>query len=170
MGVSNGDSADGDWPISSRWSGRRTPWLRRATKASDEPVIYASGRGPDQPRAVFRLLRPAGTRRPLWKGAEGWFDADRFAVGPLPPWTDREPSLANLVAAIAKADLAQLDESDETASPLRLNGAFGLRLDWWRERGASSMKLWAGRMNSTRIARAMQNALVGDAGGSGRPS
>ena len=97
----------------------------------------------------------------LWSGAEGWFVADQFAFGPLASSTREEVLLADLISAIAKADLEQMDEADETASPLRLNSAFGLRLDWWREPSASAMKLWAGRMNSTRIARAMQNALVG---------
>ena len=94
----------------------------------------------------------------MWSGAEGRFEAGHFVINASTHRSDL--SLAALVMAIAQEELSQLDPVDETASPLLLRGVFDLRLDWWHERGASALKLWAGRMNSTRIARAMQSALV----------
>ncbi|MDR0967120.1 MAG: hypothetical protein LBM75_11610 [Myxococcales bacterium] len=66
--------------------------------------------------------------------------------------------LGELLEALSSAKLQQLDESDETQSPLCLTEPFSLRLDWWRDElaGGGELKTWAGgTMDSTRIERSM---------------
>ena len=94
----------------------------------------------------------------LWPGAEGWFAKDDrafhiAAVG---------GSLAELVREMSTATLTQLDGEDPTGSPLGVGAPFGsLRLDWWQDNraGGKELKVWAGRMESLRIAAGMQYAL-----------
>jgi CRISPR-associated protein Csb3 len=65
------------------------------------------------------------------------------------------------MSAISKAELVQLDSSDVTASPIHISPPFDLRLDWWKSDNPAfaGLKVWAGTMESFRIARAMQYAL-----------
>src|SRR3954465_14864073 len=67
----------------------------------------------------------------LWPGAEGWFaDADRqfHLVG--------TKSLAELVGAIADADVKLLDADDIYSGRLTITvGERPLVLDWWHELG-----------------------------------
>jgi len=90
----------------------------------------------------------------LHHGACGWFDAGRFNISD-------GPSLADLIAAITAAKLTQTDTEDTTASPILIEKPFALRLDWWKsgDRTASDLKVWAGTMESYRIARAMQHTM-----------
>lgn len=90
----------------------------------------------------------------LWPGAEGWFDDSQFLIA-------CEGDIATLLKAVSEADLEQLDPNDETASPIRLGGMFNRVLDWWRDDmfGGKALKVWAGRMNGIRIARAMKSAI-----------
>ncbi|MFP6589968.1 MAG: hypothetical protein VCE12_05530, partial [Candidatus Latescibacterota bacterium] len=62
---------------------------------------------------------------------------------------------------LVETPLTQLDADDDTASPIYLSGPFELRLDWWKDgmAGGRKLKVWAGRMGSVRIARAMQQAM-----------
>ncbi|MDX2110300.1 MAG: hypothetical protein SFY80_08685 [Verrucomicrobiota bacterium] len=84
----------------------------------------------------------------------GWFEDKNFCLA-------NTPTLSELLKAICTAVLEQLDPDDATASPIRIHPPFDLRLDWWKtsDRTASSLKVWAGTMESFRIARAMQNAM-----------
>lgn len=90
--------------------------------------------------------------------AQAWFEDSHFVVSSA-------PSLADLVQSIRDVDLLQTDQDDKTASPIEIAAPFSLRLDWWksRDRADSDLKVWAGTMDSFRIARAMQNALRADA-------
>ncbi|MHB1559241.1 MAG: hypothetical protein ACYC61_17445 [Isosphaeraceae bacterium] len=91
----------------------------------------------------------------LLGGAEGWFERGRFRIvagGDLP----------SLMETISRVELRQLDPDDNTSSPIEvvLPGR-PLRLDWWLDEraGGKDLKVWAGTMESVRIARAMQKAL-----------
>jgi len=91
----------------------------------------------------------------LWSEAEGWFEGGEFCIA-------TKGTLAALVQAISTAELAQLDSSDNTSSAIEIRSPFRhLRLDWWHDNrsGGKELKVWAGTMQSVRIARAMQNAL-----------
>ena len=91
----------------------------------------------------------------LWSGAEGWFDRGEFGItagGGLP----------DLIHNLLQVALVQLDVEDDTASPIEMGAPFRpLRLDWWRDEraGGKELKVWAGSMESVRIARAMQHAM-----------
>jgi CRISPR-associated protein Csb3 len=86
--------------------------------------------------------------------AQGWFEADHFHIS-------EGPSLVDLIAAVTTAKLTQIDPEDVTASPILIEIPFALRLDWWKsgDRTTSDLKVWAGRMESFRIARAMQQTM-----------
>lgn len=95
----------------------------------------------------------------LWDGAEGWFCGDgsnEFRVR-----TGGE--LDELVHHLTEVELVQLDSDDKTASRIQLAGEpfRDLRLDWWHDSwaGGKEVKVWAGTMESVRIARAMQHAM-----------
>jgi CRISPR-associated protein Csb3 len=91
----------------------------------------------------------------LWGGAAGWFAAGEFRVS-------ASGELADLVYQLSRADLVQLDPADNTASPIEIGLPFrSLRLDWWHDEraGGRELKIWAGTMESFRIARAMQHAM-----------
>jgi CRISPR-associated protein Csb3 len=84
----------------------------------------------------------------------GYFEAGCFVIaGGLP--------IDVLVKRIADVELKKLDPGDTTASPIQFTEPFGLRLDWWKsgDRVSSDLKVWAGTMESFRIARAMQHAM-----------
>ncbi len=91
----------------------------------------------------------------LWGEAEGWFEQRRFTIS-----TGGE--LTRLVREFVGAPLRQIDPDDGTASPLELGPPFRMRLDWWQDEGSGgkNLKVWAGTMDSTRIARAMRSALT----------
>lgn len=86
--------------------------------------------------------------------AVGWFDADSFHIAD-------GPTLPDLIRQFTEVDLVQTDASDATASPIIIPAPFHLRLDWWKagDRGSSDLKVWAGTMESFRIARAMQMTM-----------
>ena len=90
----------------------------------------------------------------LWDGAQGWFGRENSCVtagGALP----------DLIRALCQAELVQLDPDDNTASPIEIGRPFRtLRLDWWHDdhAGGKELKVWAGTMESARIACAMQYA------------
>jgi hypothetical protein len=91
----------------------------------------------------------------LWGAAEGWFEQGEFRIvtgGGLP----------DLIREVSHVVLVQLDPDDDTASPIEMGAPFQtLRLDWWHDEraGGKELKVWAGTMESIRIARAMQHAL-----------
>jgi CRISPR-associated protein Csb3 len=86
--------------------------------------------------------------------AVGWFERGSFCVS-------HSPKLNKLLTTITGAELQQLDPEDTTASPIQIPAPFHLRLDWWKAggRSTSDLKVWAGTMESFRIARAMQHAM-----------
>jgi CRISPR-associated protein Csb3 len=90
--------------------------------------------------------------------AKAWFAPGFFFVSDTPP-------LPELIGLLRGVLLVQTDPEDTTASPIEISSPFSLRLDWWksRARADSDLKVWAGTMESFRIARAMQNALRADA-------
>jgi len=94
----------------------------------------------------------------LSPNAQAWFEPASFFVS-------NGPSLAGLIKLLREVRLIQIDPKDVTASPIEVSAPFSLRLDWWksRARADSDLKVWAGTMESFRIARAMQNALRADA-------
>ena len=88
--------------------------------------------------------------------AEGWFEDGEFCIR-------GSGSLDAVITAISTAELIQLKPSDVTASPIHIPAPFDLRLDWWKsgDRDFAGLIVWAGTMESFRIARAMQHALRG---------
>jgi hypothetical protein len=91
----------------------------------------------------------------LSAGAEGWFEARQFCI-------NAEADLGELVRSVAKAEVVQLDPDNNTSSPIGMRAPFrSLRLDWWHDEqaGGKELKVWAGTMESVRIARSMQHAL-----------
>lgn len=91
----------------------------------------------------------------LWDGARGWFENRDFCIV-------ADGNLADLVSAISHVELKQLDPSNDTSSPIGIDTPFRpLRLDWWLDEraGGKELKVWAGRMDSVRIARAMQYSM-----------
>jgi hypothetical protein len=98
----------------------------------------------------------------LWAGAEGWFEDACFYLRESDKRGMRERTLGSLLTAINETALVAIDPEDETASPIQIERPFDLRLDWWTDRrsGGHQLKVWAGRMSSARIARAMQRAMA----------
>lgn len=91
----------------------------------------------------------------LWPGAVGWFSPRVFQVA-------TSGTLGELVQALTAAEFSATDADDKTASPILIGEPFRpLALDWWRDAraGGRDLKVWAGTMESTRIALAMRYAL-----------
>ncbi len=89
--------------------------------------------------------------------AVGWFDGSHFRLS-----SSQQMSLGSVIGFACESTLEVVDPRDETASPLDYRtGKNPLRLDWWKAKRAdgASLKTWAGRMQCSRIARAMQGAL-----------
>ena len=86
--------------------------------------------------------------------AMGWFEKDFFRIS-------KGPSLAEVVGKLTVSEFKKVDHNDATASPILITGPFNLQLNWWKntDRKMSGLKLWAGRMESFRIAKAMQDAM-----------
>lgn len=121
---------------------------------SDHPAtirIRVDVTNPGQFFACCGLLELASRMAP---DSAGWFEPGRFCLS-------HSPSLGELIASITAAKLTQLDPEDATASPIFIEAPFRLRLDWWKsgDRSTSDLKVWAGRMESFRIARAMQHTM-----------
>lgn len=97
----------------------------------------------------------------LLRGAEGWFEGQAFFIRPLNSGNTEGLGLSTLLGATAKAPLTQIDQSDDFASPVKLNEPFDLGLDWWKDNrsGGVQLKVWAGSMRNVRIASAMQVTL-----------
>jgi CRISPR-associated protein Csb3 len=112
---------------------------------------------PGQFFACCGLLELAGR---LWQGAEGWFADRGFCFRPLYP-SAANPTLTDLISAISRTSLRQVDVDDDFSSPIEMRTPFDLRLDWWKDNqaGGDRLKVWAGSMRSVRIARAMQGVL-----------
>ena len=129
---------------------------RRRTKRDDSTRSEHPCEGrPDQPRPVLCVLRLARARGPDLGRALGWFEGREFFVS-------TGGGLADTIQGITIAELAQVDPDDNTASAINvLLPERPLRLDWWRDEyaGGKELKVWAGTMESVRIARAMQRAM-----------
>ena len=93
---------------------------------------------------AFRLKGDAAAR----------FEGTRFVV-------EAGCALGDVVGPLSRIALQQLDPEDNTASPIGLPAPFGLVIDWWKDEasGGRDLKVWAGRMESVRIAQAMVAAL-----------
>lgn len=98
----------------------------------------------------------------LWRGAEGWFGDSSFHIRRVNV-ADNTATLNALLRQIAAAELKQLDDGDPYASPIHFAKPFCMTLDWWKDKaaGGGRLKVWAGRMQSVRIAKAMQAAIGG---------
>jgi CRISPR-associated protein Csx14 len=94
----------------------------------------------------------------LWPGAEGWFQGREFCIA-------CGGELADLIRSLTRAELIQLDPDNDTGSAINIRSPFRpLVLDWWHDdrAGGKELKVWAGTMESVRIARAMQHAMRDD--------
>lgn len=93
----------------------------------------------------------------LWPGAEGWFGSgDRsFHI------QSGVHALPELLHAVSHAELTIVNADDPLSSPIRIGRPFRpLTIDWWEsDRTARDFKVWAGKMESYGIARAMQHAI-----------
>ncbi|HEX3151349.1 MAG TPA: hypothetical protein VHR66_24940 [Gemmataceae bacterium] len=97
----------------------------------------------------------------LWPSSfvEGWFENNdqRFCLSGTEP-------LAELIQKIANTTVSLLDEDDVYSGRVTIGiGSPSFVLDWWHEAGgradAKDLKVWAGQMQSARIAQAMQHAM-----------
>jgi CRISPR-associated protein Csb3 len=91
----------------------------------------------------------------LWTGAQGWFERRTFCI-------NADGSLADLMAAVTSTTLHQIDPENDTSSSIEIQSPFRpLILDWWHDvyAGGKELKVWAGTMESVRIASAMQHAM-----------
>jgi CRISPR-associated protein Csb3 len=119
-----------------------------------EPTIRVNV-DPTNPGQFFGCVGLLELSNRLWEGAEGWFEQDIFCIsagGELP----------DLIRISSQLELVQLDPEDDTSSPIEIVLPSGsLRLDWWLDElaGGKELKVWAGTMESVRIARAMQHAM-----------
>jgi CRISPR-associated protein Csb3 len=106
---------------------------------------------PGQFFACCGLLELASRLDP---SARGQFVQNVFAV-------DAARDLGDIIGALAREPLIQVVDDDETSSPIHIPPPFGLRLDWWKDEatGGRELKVWAGSMQSLRIARAMLSAI-----------
>lgn len=88
----------------------------------------------------------------LWPGAEGWFEERLFCIA-------CGGELDSLIKELCNVELIQVDPNNKTASPIAFGTPIaGLYLDWWFDEmaGGKKMKVWAGTMESVKIARALQ--------------
>lgn len=75
------------------------------------------------------------------------------------------PTLVELLRALQEGPIAPADDPLETdaepgkASPIAIGGRFNLRLDWWTDRRARDLKVWAGTMDGPSIFRSMVKAV-----------
>ena len=91
----------------------------------------------------------------LWSGAEGWFAGGQFRI------TSACGTLTELLQPVRLAELRQVDPDNDTSSAIAIGPPFDLLLDWWLDErsGGRQLKVWAGTMQSVRIARAMRSTL-----------
>ncbi|HEX8295303.1 MAG TPA: hypothetical protein VF593_03325 [Chthoniobacteraceae bacterium] len=117
--------------------------------------IHVDPTNPGQFFACCGLLELASR---ISAAAEGCFEGTGFILRSA-------GNFADLIAAIRTAAFRQLDTSDATASPIQIGAPFYLRLDWWKDEvpALAGLKVWAGTMESFRIAKAMQNAMRAEA-------
>jgi CRISPR-associated protein Csb3 len=106
---------------------------------------------PGQFFACCGLLELAGR---LSIEAEGRFVGDEFEIV-------HAGDLGTLMRTLTNAKLRQLDPEDATSTRIYIEAPFNLRLDWWKDdvSALAALKVWAGTMESFRIARAMQHAM-----------
>jgi hypothetical protein len=98
----------------------------------------------------------------LWPGSEGYFAEDGLSFSIEAP----NKTLSDLINAIAYASMRHIDVSDPYSSPIEIGAPFRpLVIDWWNHdfHGARDLKVWAGKMESYGIARALQHSLRRDA-------
>jgi CRISPR-associated protein Csb3 len=113
--------------------------------------VHVDVRNPGQFFACCGLFELASR---MSEGAVAHFETERFIV-------EAACSLDELLDGLTGSPLAEVDQEDSTASPIGLPEVFGLRLDWWKDAGGGGreLKVWAGTMQSLRIAQAMVTAL-----------
>jgi CRISPR-associated protein Csb3 len=116
--------------------------------------IQVNPTNPGQFFACCGLLEFAGR---ISTDAEGRFIGDEF-------WIENAGDLPSLIHAITGAKLRQLDADNATSTRIQIEEPFNLRLDWWKDDvpALAALKVWAGTMESFRIARAMQDAMRAD--------
>lgn len=122
------------------------------SKSEPSIAVLVDASNPGQFFACCGLLELAER---LWGRAEGWFADGRFCI-------DTKGGIEKLVQAIGRAEVSQVDPEDDTSSPVSIGEPFrGLLLDWWHDKwsGGRELKVWAGTMESARIAKAMQFAI-----------
>ncbi|PTY01573.1 hypothetical protein DB346_12565 [Verrucomicrobia bacterium LW23] len=136
------------------------------TRTTSHIRIDVDPANPGQYFACCGLLELA-SRLQAATGASGWFEDGAFCLA-------TGLSLEELIGAVGRISLVQVDPDDGTASPILMKYApeigappvpgtdpFELLLNWWKsdDRAITDLKVWAGTMDSYRIARAMQSAI-----------
>jgi CRISPR-associated protein Csb3 len=113
--------------------------------------IQVDPTNPGQFFACCGLLELAGR---ISAEAEGRFVGHEFQI-------ENVGDLAELIRMITTTELRQLDADDATATRIQIEAPFKLRLDWWKDDAPalSALKVWAGKMESLRIADAMRLAM-----------
>jgi CRISPR-associated protein Csb3 len=90
----------------------------------------------------------------LQPGAKGWFEGSDFHIA-------SDVTLAELIEKISRVELRAMDPGNSTSTRIQIGSPFNLRLDWWLDdrAGGRDLKVWAGTMESARIAQAMQRTM-----------
>ncbi|HEY7327580.1 MAG TPA: hypothetical protein VH592_08070 [Gemmataceae bacterium] len=114
--------------------------------------VNVDPRNPGQFFACCGLLELADR---LWGGVEGWFADNQFHSA------HTGGTLADVLQAVSLAELHQVDPDNDTSSAILIGPPFDLLLDWWQDErsGGKQLKVWAGTMQSVRIARAMRGTF-----------
>jgi len=120
--------------------------------------VHVDVTNPGQFLACCGLLELADR---LWRGAEGWFEKNRFHI--------RSPAenvnVQKILACLAEARSVELSGSiDPKVPPVGLGPPFDLRLDWWLDSdGKKSIlgKMFSGQKRTLLDVRRLQRALKG---------
>lgn len=110
---------------------------------------------PTNPGQFFACCGLLELAERLWPGAEGWFEHGSFCIACA-------GNQAKLINALAQARFRPIEHEDTTSPPMLIElGANKLTLNWWHDviAGGKELKVWAGTMESHRIAMSLQKAL-----------
>ena len=150
-----------DYAASAGVVANATPPVVAAPSSVVRPTLRSSGTDalslaldPANPGHYFACCGLFELASRLYPEATAHFEGNRFILHAL-------TTLAELLDAIRNGCITALDPDDATASPLYLAEPFCLRIDWWKTAtpSTSALKTWAGRMETPRIAKAMQGAI-----------
>ncbi len=181
--VVTGDAANFSSGHPGRDTGFRAPVRNAGNKIAPTATLAVNPANPGHYFAccgLFELADRLAAKGNTAEPALAWFEQDpatrqwRFHLANTPPLGDilGKITSAEIVAddqdededseiQEAPEEKGDNEEGDASAPPLIVGADFGLRLDWWTTASAktSALKVWAGSMKVTRIARSMNYTI-----------